>query len=339
VTLGWSAPSDDGGSAITEYKIYRGTSSGGESYLTSVSVPTTYYKDTAVTNGQTYYYQVSAVNSVGEGEKSNEKSAAPASKQIPTPTPTPSPGPETEPTATPTPTPHATATPTPTPSVTPILSFQELIEEELEKLSSGRILFEGPGTPQIEPIEVGTFMMVTLTGGDSFDINALSSEQQVVKPVGFTEWSWDVTPLTSGRQELHLTVTVRILIPGQDEQKIDWLVMDKQISVEVNPPYTFKRFSCYNNLCNRRNSYNTKIGWTNSKEVVKEKKTIVFVSHSNKLVLPVPISHLINKILPVSTDSFSSCHSRSRPIRLGLGLVDICIGEQENKLLTQINAD
>ena len=268
MTLGWSAPSDDGGSAITEYKIYRGTSSGGESYLTSVSVPTTYYKDTTVTNGQTYYYQVSAVNYVGEGEKSNEKSAAPASKQIPTPTPTPtpSPGPETAP----------TATPTPTPSVTPILSFQELIEEELEKLSSGRILFnppeemkvgieervvvrltkditenlteglEGPGTPQIEPIEVGTFMMVTLTGGDSFDINALSSEEQVVKPVGFTEWSWDVTPLTSGRQELHLTVTVRILIPGQDEQKIDWLVMDKQISVEVNPPYTFKRFiECY----------------------------------------------------------------------------------------------
>jgi hypothetical protein len=39
---------------------------------------------------------------------------------------------------------------------------------------------------------------------------------------------------------------VRILIPDQDEQKIDWHVMDKQISVEVNPPYTFKRFiECY----------------------------------------------------------------------------------------------
>jgi hypothetical protein len=60
VTLGWSAPSDDGGYAITEYKIYRGTSSGGESYLTSVS--TTSYNDTTVTNGQTYYYYVAAVN-------------------------------------------------------------------------------------------------------------------------------------------------------------------------------------------------------------------------------------------------------------------------------------
>jgi hypothetical protein len=365
VVLGWSAPSDDGGSAITEYKIYRGTSSGGESYLTSVSAPTTYYKDTAVTNGQTYYYQVSAVNYVGEGEKSSEKTAAPASKQIPTPTTTPpatpttppvtptplptatphataTPTPTPLPTATPTPhttatpTPHATATPAPSPSVTPTPSFQELIDEELGKLSSGRILFdhpeemkvgvkervvvrltkditenlteglEGVEAPQIEPIEVGTFMTVKLTSSrDSFDINAIRSEKQVVRPVGFTEWCWDVTPLKSGIHELLFTVTVRILIPDQDEQKIDWLVMDKQISVEVNPTYTFKS----------RNSYNTKIGWTNSKEVVKEKKTIVFVSHSNKLVLPVPISHLINKILPVSTDSFSSCHSRSRPIR------------------------
>ena len=104
VTLGWSAPSDDGGSAITEYKIYQGTSSGGECYLTSVSAPTTFYKDTTVTNGQTYYYQVSAVNSVGEGEKSSEKSAAPASKQIPTPTATPTARPTTAmPTTRPTP--------------------------------------------------------------------------------------------------------------------------------------------------------------------------------------------------------------------------------------------
>ena len=118
-----------------------------------------------------------------------------------------------------------------------------LTKDITENLTEG---LEGVEAPQIEPIEVGAFMTVTLTGGDSFDINALSSEQQVVRPVGFTEWSWYVTPLKPGVQELHLTVTVRILIPGQDEQKIDWLVIDKQISVDVNPPYTFTRFiECY----------------------------------------------------------------------------------------------
>ena len=162
------------------------------------------------------------------------------------------------------------------PTLETTMHISNSIEKEIEKLSSGRILFNPPeemkvgvkervvvrltkditenlteglkvaGAPQIEPIELGTFMTVKLTGGDNFDIKALSTEEQVVKPVGFTEWSWDVRPLKSGRQELHLTVTVRILISGQDEQKIDWPVMDKQISVEVNPPYTFKRFiECY----------------------------------------------------------------------------------------------
>nr|QNO53394.1 hypothetical protein JNHLJEBA_00004 [Methanosarcinales archaeon ANME-1 ERB6] len=85
VNLSWSAPSDDGGSAITEYKIYRGTSPGGESPHAFVSANTTSYNDTAVTNNQTYYYQVSAVNLAGEGAKPEEASAIPISVAPPTP--------------------------------------------------------------------------------------------------------------------------------------------------------------------------------------------------------------------------------------------------------------
>ena len=77
VDLKWNAPSSDGGSAITEYKIYRGTSSGGETYLASVSASTTSYKDKPVTNGQTYYYYVTAVNVAGESINSNEVHAKP----------------------------------------------------------------------------------------------------------------------------------------------------------------------------------------------------------------------------------------------------------------------
>ena len=74
IQLIWNAPSDDGGSPITEYKVYRSTAAGGETPLTTVGNVLT-YTDKNVTNGQTCYYHVSAVNSAGEGAMSNEDSA------------------------------------------------------------------------------------------------------------------------------------------------------------------------------------------------------------------------------------------------------------------------
>ena len=80
--LTWTAPSTIGGSSITNYRIYRGTASGGETLLTTLGNVLT-YTDTGLTNGQTYYYMVSAVNSQGEGPKSNEVSFAPATTPSP----------------------------------------------------------------------------------------------------------------------------------------------------------------------------------------------------------------------------------------------------------------
>ncbi|HUV24605.1 MAG TPA: C1 family peptidase, partial [Methanomassiliicoccales archaeon] len=53
VTLSWSAPLDDGGSSVTQYRIYRGTSSYSLSLITSVTSLS--YTDSSVTNGNTYY--------------------------------------------------------------------------------------------------------------------------------------------------------------------------------------------------------------------------------------------------------------------------------------------
>ena len=58
--LSWSAPSN-GGAAITGYKVYRGTTSGNETLLTTLGNVTS-FDDTGVSNGTTYYYKVSAVN-------------------------------------------------------------------------------------------------------------------------------------------------------------------------------------------------------------------------------------------------------------------------------------
>lgn len=72
MTVRWTTPSSNGGSSITNYNIYRGTTSGGEVLLTTIGNLNVYVNN--ISNG-TYYYQVSAVNSVGEGAKSIEVSA------------------------------------------------------------------------------------------------------------------------------------------------------------------------------------------------------------------------------------------------------------------------
>ncbi len=82
VNLTWTPPYLDGGSSVTNYTIYRGTASGAETYLATTG-PTPGYTDRAVTVGTTYYYEVAAVNSVGEGAKSTEAHASPLPDTVP----------------------------------------------------------------------------------------------------------------------------------------------------------------------------------------------------------------------------------------------------------------
>ncbi len=71
VTINWTAPSSTGGTAITSYKVYRGTSSGSLSLLTTVGASTLSFQDTGLSAGQSYFYKVTAVNSVGESAATN----------------------------------------------------------------------------------------------------------------------------------------------------------------------------------------------------------------------------------------------------------------------------
>jgi predicted phage tail protein len=76
VALVWTAPGSNGGSAISGYNVYRGTSAGAETFLAATG-STPAYADTTAVNGTTYYYVVRAVNAVGESPASNEASATP----------------------------------------------------------------------------------------------------------------------------------------------------------------------------------------------------------------------------------------------------------------------
>src|SRR5439155_920130 len=74
IHLSWTAPTNNGGTAITGYKIYRSTSSGIETGYVSLGTVTS-YTNTGLTGGTTYFYKVRAVNSVGISSTSNEASA------------------------------------------------------------------------------------------------------------------------------------------------------------------------------------------------------------------------------------------------------------------------
>ena len=73
--LSWSE-ADTGNSPLTEYRILRGTASGGENLLATVPpTQTTYLDSTATDTTQTYYYKVLAVNAVGMSCGNNEVAA------------------------------------------------------------------------------------------------------------------------------------------------------------------------------------------------------------------------------------------------------------------------
>jgi fibronectin type 3 domain-containing protein len=81
VTLSWKAPGSDGGTGISGYEIYRGTSPGGESGtpVNASLVAGTSFTMTGLTNGTRYYFTVAAVNKAKlQSAKSGEASATPS---------------------------------------------------------------------------------------------------------------------------------------------------------------------------------------------------------------------------------------------------------------------
>ncbi len=76
VSLSWTAPTATGGSPVTGYNVYESTAPGAAGTKVA-SVTATGYTATGLTNGTTYYFEVTAVNVAGEGPASAQVSATP----------------------------------------------------------------------------------------------------------------------------------------------------------------------------------------------------------------------------------------------------------------------
>ncbi len=77
IQISWNAPDDNGGAEITEYRIYRAETDNkpSNSIHTNAGGDLTYTDSIDLVLGNTYYYWVSAYNSVGEGDAAGSVTA------------------------------------------------------------------------------------------------------------------------------------------------------------------------------------------------------------------------------------------------------------------------
>jgi len=95
-------------------------------------------------------------------------------------------------------------------------------------------------TVSIEMIDIKPVMSSSLLGdSDKFKITSLSSEFQDIDSVGYTEWTWKVTPLKGGKNYLKLLVKYK---SNNDGSFKDITIFDRKILVTPNIKYTISNW-------------------------------------------------------------------------------------------------
>ena len=113
------------------------------------------------------------------------------------------------------------------------LSLQKSIDELREALTA-----EGKREGAI--VKVSNRMEARLTGAN-FQITAITSEEQAVGSIGEVEWKWEIKPTTSGKHNLHLTLTALFSVDGESTRKTI-RTFDKTIEIEVTPAQLVLKF-------------------------------------------------------------------------------------------------
>lgn len=101
----------------------------------------------------------------------------------------------------------------------------------------------GKGLPIEEPIKVSPIMRVRLdTKENEFQIKQYGDEEQVIIGKPFSQWEWDILPIKSGTDTLHLKCTAVIYIPDVGVKTLEFAVIDKDIEVDLDLWFATKKF-------------------------------------------------------------------------------------------------
>lgn len=108
---------------------------------------------------------------------------------------------------------------------------EDLTDTVKQQLSEG---LGKEGKVEFDTLSVGDVMIVRLDENDSFTIDPITQERQVLGD-DVTTWAWDVTPRTAGRHSLVLCVEVEILLEDRRLAPQGSCKFEREIEVKVNP--------------------------------------------------------------------------------------------------------
>jgi hypothetical protein len=156
-------------------------------------------------------------------------------------------------------------TPAPPPTSAPTMTTDDLMEQAYAQLREGQLAFNPPQEMRLgesavvrlrltryanvaaptlvaglgsdrrvltDTVRVGSTMRAQLSG-DTFQVESLSSEEQLVVGDAYNEWAWRVAPQAGGRHALTLRISAVITV---DREKMirDFPVKETTVTVQVS---------------------------------------------------------------------------------------------------------
>lgn len=170
----------------------------------------------------------------------------------------------------------------------------------------------------IESIRLGSVMQVSLQEGregHNFEIRSINNEEQLILEDDYTQWLFDVKPLTHGNFTLLLRVTLIQIIEGKERKKD--VVLERNVITEAVVPKALTRFETaeegliHPNISERDLQFTPKTEDSNSTMEPMEAETM---AHTNAPSASLPSPRASYQTPPAASPSPEAPKAKSSPV-------------------------